>query len=522
MKREETLNSMLENPKTDILVIGGGVLGAFVAREAATRGISVLLVEKSDFSSGASSNTSKIIHGDIYYAENLRFKSILNTVSTRKRMLKERSAKKIDFLFPLYENESYPFWRIEMNMLAYDAVAILNGGKTHRFLGRRKTLFLDTAIGQGALVGGVLYEGATVDDSRFVLETISEAENFGAKAINYLEVVGFEKSGKEKSVVLADKLSNKNYRVNAKCIISATGALTDSILSMMKSEHTPSIDIHKSVSIFVCDKSRELGLSLYDSRRKRSLFYTPWKKDVCVLTSATSRYEEDFNSTRANDADVRYLLGNMRRYLTKPINIKDVIITSAALKCGRENEVGNPTVKAYENENLITVYGGKIYSFKKMANTALNKAMKIIGAKTNFKIKIKPMKKRLSVTWPDVSKKVFLSQYFYGSNIEESVLRIIEEHPSEISDVGGDKRLPQALIRYFVENENARTLSDIMLRRLRFALTENESTISLGVAIAREMGALLNWDEKKMSDEVLAYKNEIEALRAPLFKQEYL
>src|SRR5689334_10482287 len=222
----------LTEEKFDLLVIGGGITGASVFRDAALRGMKVALVEAKDFASATSGRSSKLIHGGLRYIKNLGLGLARESCHERNLhiRLNKRLVRPLPFLVPLYRGRGEPRWLMRLGMLAYEALSGFNNYRFHKFLSREETLSLAPALPGEGLTGGCLYYDAVINDSRWTIEVLKDGVANEGVAVNYAPVTQLlSENGYVRGARIHDKLSDSDYDIRARVVINATGIFTDQI-----------------------------------------------------------------------------------------------------------------------------------------------------------------------------------------------------------------------------------------------------------------------------------------------------
>src|SRR5687768_1719927 len=222
----------LAQEKFDLLIVGGGITGASIFRDASLRGMKVALVEAKDFASATSGRSSKLIHGGLRYIKNLGLGLAWESCHERNLhiRLNKRLVRPLPFLVPLYQNEGEPRWLMRLGMIAYEALSGFNNHRFHRFLNREETLLMAPALPGEGLTGGCLYYDAVINDSRWTMEVLKDGVAQGGLAVNYSTVTQLLHDGERiVGARVYDELSGNQYHIRSKVIINATGIFADQI-----------------------------------------------------------------------------------------------------------------------------------------------------------------------------------------------------------------------------------------------------------------------------------------------------
>ena len=529
-ERSEILTG-LKTTTYDVIVIGGGITGAGIAHEAALQGLSVLLLEKKDFSWGTSSRSSKLVHGGLRYLEQMYFHLVFEARHERTTLFDIAPVDPLPFLFPTYKKDRVPFWFLEMGMFLYDALALFRAPKLHRFRWKKGTLGIAPRLTPNELVSSSEYFDGRTDDSRLVLETLRAARNRGAHALNYAKVSGFGKTGDEIRVVeIKDTLTGKEYEAHGRVIINAAGPWLEEVIHSFDKAHPRVIRASKGVHLFVAAKPGDSkdAVVISDSRSKRILFYVPWKPGVNLLGTTDTDYKGDYNAVYADSSDVDYVLDNYEHYFPGSIDRSEILSTNAGLRPLIFSEGKDERTTSREHRiivhdpfNLVSIGGGKLTTYRVMAKQALDAALTVLKKRGTCPALMPGDRKEKLVTREEIHGTMALSkpatEFIVGhmgyTDIALRVNDIALRDRALAKHVGTDVRIPRALIRYFVEEEQAMRLDDIMDRRLRLSLTEADGGMRTARAIAAEMAKLLGWNALRTAKEIREYQTEADMNR---------
>ncbi|MDW8344836.1 MAG: glycerol-3-phosphate dehydrogenase/oxidase [Verrucomicrobiae bacterium] len=452
----------LANTEFDLLVIGGGILGAGIARDAALRGLRVALVEQRDFASGTSSRSTKLIHGGFRYLEQGAVKLVAE--SCRERAILQRIAphlvKPLSFLFVVYEGDRRPLWLMRAGLTLYDWLARGRAPGRHRAMTAAETRAEEPALQSTGLQGAVLFYDCQEDDARFCIDNIHHAADLGAVCVNYCGVTGLVRRGDR--VVAASV--EAGFEVRAKWFINATGVWAGRLASSVKLAPT------KGVHLVVPRVTRQHGV-FWQARDGRLVFVIPWWGESLVGSTDTD-YAGDPAAARAEPADVNYLLSELRRRFP---NASTEVITSFAgvrpLLAGTEA----PSARSREHQlvregaNFLSVIGGKYTTYRAIAAEVVE-ATGLTRAQCQ------------TDTTP-------LPRYRPSPNGEQF---------STLPDVW------ESDVRYAWEEEMALTLSDVMRRRTPLALTRHGDA-ETAARVAAILGRYAGWSESEQRAQLKAY-----------------
>ncbi|MFG3046568.1 glycerol-3-phosphate dehydrogenase/oxidase [Streptomyces sp. NPDC048241] len=535
-RRAEALAEMAER-ELDVLVIGGGIVGAGTALDAATRGLSTGLVEARDWASGTSSRSSKLIHGGLRYLEMLDFPLVREALKERGLLL-ERLAphlvKPVPFLYPL----QHRWWErlyAGAGVALYDVMSMARGhGRglpTHRHLSRNRALRVAPCLRKDALVGALQYYDAEVDDARFVTTLVRTAASYGAKVANRTRVTGFLREGERVvGVRVEDVEGGGEYEIRARQVVNATGVWTDDTQGLVGERGQFHVKASKGIHLVVPKDRIHSSTGLILRTEKSVLFVIPWGRHWIVGTTDTA-WDLDKAHPAASSADIDYLLEHVNSVLSVPLTRDDVEGVYAGLrpllageseatsKLSREHTVAHPV------PGLVVVAGGKYTTYRVMAEDAVDAAVHgldrrvaesvteeipLLGAE-GYPAMWNARERIASRSGLHVARVEHLLNR-YGS-MTDQVLDLIAADPTLAEPLRHADDYLCAEIVYAASHEGARHLDDVLTRRTRISI----ETFDRGTRSAREaaelMAPVLGWDEDQIAREVEHYEKRVEAER---------
>ncbi|TDC01444.1 glycerol-3-phosphate dehydrogenase/oxidase [Nonomuraea longispora] len=535
-ERAEALERMAGR-ELDVVVVGGGVVGAGVALDAATRGLDVGLVEARDFASGTSSRSSKLIHGGLRYLEQLNFELVREALQERALLLQRIAphlVKPVPFLFPLTH---YGWERVYVGagVALYDTLGLASGVARgvpgHRHLSRSRALRLAPALKKSAFTGAIQYWDAQVDDARYVMTMLRTAATYGAHIAPRAQVVGFLREGERVTGVrVRDLESGEEFEVRAQQVVNATGVWTDDIQELVGGRGQIHVRASKGIHLVV-PRDRIQSLTGIILRTEKSvLFVIPWGRHWIIGTTDTEWTLHKAHPA-ASMADIDYLLDHVNAVLSVPLSRDDVEGVYAGLRpllSGESDETSKLSrehVVAHPVPGLVMIAGGKYTTYRVMARDAVDAVahgldqrvprsctdrIPLAGAEGHQALW--NSRHRIAQTSGlHVARIEHLLQR-YGSLIDE-VLELIEHDPSLGRPLSGADDYLRAEIVYAATHEGARHLNDVLTRRTRISI----ETFHRGVAVAQEsaelLAAPLGWDNEQVKREVGYFTKRVEAER---------
>ncbi|HEA66705.1 MAG TPA: glycerol-3-phosphate dehydrogenase/oxidase [Desulfobacterales bacterium] len=493
----------------DIIIIGGGATGLGTAVEAASRGYKTLLVEQHDFSKGTSSRSTKLIHGGIRYLQQGNISLVLEALHERGMLIQNAPhlVHNQTFIVPTYDWWRGPFYGVGMKV--YDLMAGKLGLCPSRILSREETLAEIPTLEPKGLRGGVKYCDGQFDDSRLAINLAQTIVDLGSTPINYMKVMGFLKSNKMISGVRAkDMESGKEYELNGKVVINATGIFTDTILKMDNPAAKEIITMSQGVHL-IFDKEflpGDSAIMVPHTADGRVLFAVPWHNKVVVGTTETP-VKEAILEPCAFEEEIDFILNHAAKYLTKDPTRKDVLSVFAGIR-PLVNLGGSKETAAISRDHfllvsecgLITITGGKWTTYRKMAEDTIDQAVLIAGLEERQSI-TKNMRIHGWLKNIDASEAL----HYYGSDAI-AIKKLTESQPSL-----GDKlheRLPfiKAEVTWAVREEMARTVEDVLARRTRALLLDAKASMEMAPETAKLIAVELDYDRDWENEQVSAYK----------------
>ncbi|HKQ74404.1 MAG TPA: glycerol-3-phosphate dehydrogenase/oxidase [Blastocatellia bacterium] len=542
--RRESLSKVAEEV-FDILIIGGGITGAGLALDAALRGLRVALVEKRDFAAGASSRSTKLIHGGLRYLEHFDFTLVREGLRERAILAKTvpRLARPFPFVIPIYKNSRRNYdhsLKMRLGLWLYDLLAGQYNFSRHRRLSRDEALSLAPQLDPQGLKGAFLYYDAVTNDSRLVIEVIKTARERGAEIINYTRVDGFIKneSGKIAGARLRDELTGDEIDCRARIVINATGVWMEETIRLngqsansFNKRLRPAKGIHLTVS---ADRLRVGAAWLIPSLTShRFYFVVPWEGRVNIGTTDTD-YNGDKDHPRAEPDEVNEILGAINSYFPEGrLEPSDVISSWAGLRplitdlrASNTAEVSRKEELVESENGLISIGGGKLTTYRLMAERGINLAVKRLKEEFNILAnsatsKLMPIggnltlaeltmiAKRLSKTEGLALETTRHLLQDYGADYRRLVELTHEDERLRGRLIEG---LPQILaeVVYATRYEMALTLADVMIRRTRLAMVVGREALKCAALVADLMARELGWSREETERQIAQFTAEFE------------
>jgi len=533
--REDAVARMTEH-EVDVLVIGGGVVGAGCALDAVTRGLTTVLVEARDWASGTSSRSSKLIHGGLRYLEMLDF-GLVREALTERGLLLDRIAphlvRPVPFLYPLRHHWERAY--VGAGVALYDAMAFTSGTAHglhhHRHLTRKKALREAPCLRSDVLTGAVQYWDAQVDDARHTLTVVRTAASFGALVANRMQVTGFLRQGERVTgATMTDLETGARFEVRARQVINATGVWTDDTQALADTRGQFHVRASKGIHLVVPRDRLQSTTGIILQTEKSVLFVIPWGRHWIIGTTDTDWGLEKAHPA-ASSSDIDYLLEHVNAVLNSPLTREDVEGVYAGLrpllsgeaestsKLSREHVVGHPV------PGLVVVAGGKYTTYRVMAADAINEAARGLDARVPDSCTdtvpligadgyraLWNQRRALAVTAGVHPVRVEHLLNRYGSCVHE-LLAMLRADPSLAEPLPGADDYLRVEARYAVTHEGARHLDDVLARRMRVSIEAWDRGVAAAQTVADLMAGPLSWDDEQKQREIDHYLARVAAER---------
>ena len=524
----------------DLVIIGGGITGAGIARDAAMRGLSVALLEKGDFASGTSSKSSKMIHGGLRYLKSRQIRLVRESLQEREVLLKiaPHLVHPFPYILPVYKGNPDGRLRLKVGLVAYDLLAGSRRVGRHKMLSTNELLKVEPALRQDGLRGGFRYFDCLVDDARLTLVTIRSAAQHGAAVVSYAEVTDLEREQERVTGVrFRDSLDGRTGTIGGRVVVNATGPWTDELRAKGGVAHMlrPTKGIHLTIPHSSLPLSAIVAFSALD---QRLMFAVPLGDCTYIGTTDTD-YTASPDQARADAADVDYLLGSVNAmFQGVHLSSSDVISTWAGVRPlvyeeGSPSDVSRDYEIQIEPPGLVTIVGGKLTTYRAMAEDLLDRVLAQDGERFGWSAApcrtadsplpggdLDEFERFAEATTPVLEEKWELPR----PAAERLVRTYGTEHAKVLEYAQSDQRLLQPLVPdgsvleveaiYAAEEEMALTLEDFMARRTDLMLFDHNHGLDAASEAARLMATVLGWDSKQRQQQVERYREAVAAMTA--------
>jgi glycerol-3-phosphate dehydrogenase len=543
--RDAALAAMSEQGELDVLVVGGGIVGAGTALDAVTRGLSTGLVEQRDLASGTSSRSSKLIHGGLRYLEMFDFGLVKEALEERGLLftrLAPHLVRAVPFLYPLHHTWERPY--VGAGLALYDSMAMLGkydmGVPKHRHLFRRQVARMAPDLRTDDLTGAIRYYDCQVDDARLVVTVARTAASHGAHVATRTQVTGFLREGERVVGVRARDLeTGRDLEIRARVVVNAAGVWTDEIQEMVGGRGSLNVQASKGIHLVVPRDRIRSETGFITKTETSVLFVIPWGRHWIIGTTDTD-WNLDKAHPAASRADIDYLLGLVNTILREPLDHEDVEGVYAGLrpllrgrreptsKISREHTVVTPV------PGLVMIAGGKLTTYRIMARDAIEAAAHSLRTTVNLAVRDSITDRVPLVGATDYetrsNQRVLLSRRAglhvvridhllgrYGGMVDD-LLALCGDRPELAVQLDGAEDYLAAEIVYAVTHEGARHLDDVLTRRTRISIETFDRGIHAARQVAQLMAGELGWDEARLDDEVDHYLRRVEAERQSQLK----
>jgi glycerol-3-phosphate dehydrogenase len=509
----------------DVVVIGAGMTGAGVALDAASRGLSVALIDAGDIASGTSSKSSKMVHGGLRYLQQKEIRLVYENLRERQRLLENAPflVRPLPFLIPLFGNDGVASKALARGyataLRLYDLTGGWRIGHRYQRLTRQEALAHLPSLNADRLVAGFLYFDARGDDARVALTLARTAAlDFDARVANYVRAIDIEHDarGRASGVVCRDELDASTFTISARSIVNATGVWADEVFSMAEdtTSHriTPAKGIHVSVPRERLDVDVAAVFSVPGDRR--SIFVVPFEEAPYTYVGTTdTAYDGALDDPECTPEDVEYLLRTVNASTSSNLTTRDVTGVWAGLRpllspknghalSERTADLSRRHQVTDSKDGVIHITGGKWTTYRQMAQDTVDALRPYVSGLK--KVQTKHLRLHGTGPWrPSSDLETHLYQR-YGCETSE-LLALVASDPSMGERPIAGQRYVNAEFVYAARHEMATSLVDLLTRRTRAHLHDARATVASAPAIARLVAPELGWDEEEITRQVQAY-----------------
>ncbi|MCK9418508.1 MAG: glycerol-3-phosphate dehydrogenase/oxidase [Nitrospirae bacterium] len=515
----------------DVIVIGGGITGAGAARDAALRGLSCLLLEKGDFASGVTSKSTRLIHGGLRYLANFEMDLVAESLIERAILRKQAPylIHPMPILIPIYKEDPHGRAVMSIGIHLYDLLSHEKDIPHYFTSNRGKTLGFEPRLNREGLIGSALfYDHQITMPERLVIENIISAREAGARLLNYVRAERIEEVNGGVVVTAKDTLTGMASTFRSKVLINAAGPWIDRVRHSGNLDQKKIIFPTKGIHLVLPKLSNQ---ALFVTSRDGRMFFIIPLEAYSLIGTTDTKYNGDLDEVYADQDDVEYLLTESRRILPKMNLTKESILYSYAgirplafsgrseSKISRKHRV----IREGRNNRIITIAGGKLTTYRNMAKDVVDAACRVLGTSTRCSTDKKPLPGGLPVDYeqylreaiPEMASRFKVAPELvrhliscYGARTER-VLELAASHPVLGGSISSESSDIYAQVLYSVIEEGARTLSDIVLRRMHLGITASRG-LRQAEKIADIAGRELKWSDDEIHHQIDEFKKALQ------------
>jgi glycerol-3-phosphate dehydrogenase len=536
----------------DLVVVGGGITGAGVARDAALRGLRVALFEKGDYGSGTSSKSSKLIHGGLRYLEHGEIGLVFESVSERavQSRVAPHLVQPLPFLVPVYEGARHGLETLNLGLWIYDTLALFRAPRLHKTFRGKKAYDVEPSLRRDGLRGVIQYYDCCTDDARLVLENVLDAQVAGALCRSYSEVVALHRdpAGRVTGVRARDVFTGEETEVSAGMVIMAAGAWTDEAAGKLAVGTSRILRRTKGVHAVFPDAGLGLthAITMTSPVDGRVMFAVPWRGRIYLGTTDTD-FDGTADEVYADAADVEYLCASARHYFPDAdFRPERVIATWAGLRplihdddAKDESSVSREHELFVRDDGILIIAGGKLTTYRLMAKQVVARALAWLGkhdhaAMEGRSLRKPPTKTRalpgaeglVDASWEGIQ--ALGAELAAGHGLAPEIAahlatiygvraRLLAERIAA-SPTLGERMQPDlpyvwAEVEFAIEHDLARTVDDVLSRRVPLLLTGHDQGLDVVERVADLAAARLGWDPDRRARELDAYRAVVAGTR---------
>lgn len=519
----------------DLIVVGGGITGAGIARDAALRGMRVALFDRGDFGNGTSSRSSRLVHGGVRYLEHGHLHLVLESSRERRRLLRiaPHLVRPLAFTWPVYAGARIPLWKVKAGLTLYDALAFFRNVAPHKRLAPDEVLRDEPYLLADRLRGGARYYDAAADDARLVLANVVAAAEHGSVMLNYAaveKVAAIDAAQGTWRVDVRDAVSGALHELRANSVVFALGPWSDGVAQIIGRE-APTTRVLGSVGAHIAVERRHVNnagaLTLLAPTDGRVFFVLP-AEDLTIITTTESQARNAPQDARASQEDVHYLLNAANHYFPAAnLGYDDVVAAWAGVRplvapTGSPNGTGALTSASREHSivetarRLFVVTGGKLTTFRAMAEEVVDRVRQRLPQRFRDVVThrvplpggdMPDLRGAIEAVCRAVGDQAFAERlvHAYGSRWPSVIARVRAEGPAAGYLATRAPYLAGEAL-YSVEHELAMTLADVLIRRVPIAFEQRDHGLEVATALANALGARFGWSTADIDAAVREYQ----------------
>ncbi|MBK9030253.1 MAG: glycerol-3-phosphate dehydrogenase/oxidase [Myxococcales bacterium] len=539
----------MSSAPVDLVILGGGITGAGIARDAALRGMSVALFEKNDFGSGTSSKSSKLIHGGLRYLEHGEIGLVFESVSERRVQTRvaPHLVRPLPFLVPIYKDTKPGLEVMNLGLWIYDSLALFRAPRMHKTIrGAKAATTVEPCLRTDGLRGVIEYYDCATDDARLVLENILDAEALGADCRNYTEVFELERDGAGRVVAVRvrDLLTGAEDRIACRAVVIAAGAWTDEVVRRFEIPMGREL-LRRTKGVHAVLPHERLPLAraitMISPVDGRVFFAIPWRERTVIGTTDTD-FTGSADAVYADADDVRYLCASANGYFPNAeVRPEDVIATWAGLRPliraedgGAESDVSREHEIFVRDDGLVIIAGGKLTTYRRMAIQGVRTAVKWLrdhddtfeaAGRERSATKHRPLPGAVGLDSADLEGVAAIGR---GLIAEHGIDGEVAAHlcgvygaraPALAALIAADRQLGERMnadlpyvwaeVEFAVASDRARTVDDVLSRRAPLLLVGRDQGLDVCAAVADRMAARLGWSADERARQIASYQQVV-------------
>ncbi|MDD3762153.1 MAG: glycerol-3-phosphate dehydrogenase/oxidase [Nevskiales bacterium] len=496
----------------DLIVIGGGITGAGVFREAVRSGLRVLLVEANDFASATSSWSSKLVHGGLRYLKNGQWRLTLESVRERQRLMREGAGlvEMQPFMMPIYRGRKPGRWLMRIGLAVYDLMA---GARRSRWVDADAALAGETTLRRDGLLGAVTFEDARTDDARLVLRLVLDAIGQGGTALNYVRAEVCNRDGRVSGVILTDQIDGQRRTVDARMVVNAGGVWAGTVPGAP--EGAPKLrPLRGSHLVFAAERlPLRHAVSWLHPRDERPIFAYPWEGAVICGTTDLD-HQGAFDRPAMSPDEAAYLVEGLAfQFPELRLRAEDAIATYSGVRPVVDGGKAKPSDESRESAmwtqpGMVGITGGKLTTFAVTARQVLRAAARELP-----ELAPGPVRPVFAETEAVVEGG---RRRLRGRLGGEAAQRLSREMPADEQQAIGDTLYSWAEVRWAARHEMVTCLQDVMMRRTRLGLVTPEGGEAWLERVAAICAEELGWDAQRRVREIESYRAYWRRQHAPV------
>jgi len=490
LKNRKYFISKASSNQYDIAIIGGGITGAGILLDAITRGLKVILIEKEDFAFGTSSRSTKLIHGGLRYLKNLEF-GLVRETGLERAIIQKNAAHLVrpeNMLLPIFKNGSLGKWTTSLGLMMYDNLAGVEKSEKRQMYSAEKTQELEPLLKSENLISGGLYKEYRTDDSRLVIEILKKAVIYGAIALNYCCCKSFiyDEEKNVNGLNVYDEIDETTFVINAKTVINATGPWVDDVRKLDNEIGKKNLQLTKGIHLVFDYENLPLKQSVYfDAPDGRMIFAIP-KNEITYVGTTDTFFSDDKDNPKVKESDILYLLAAVGfMFPSVKLTANDVLSSWVGLRPLISEEGKSPSELSRKDEifisdsKLLSIAGGKLTGYRKMAERIVDEAIKILKKNSPDLNLENCISKQIKLSGGDFANPkdvdLFCNEMIdqYSDFLEKNWIKDIAYRYgtnatkilSQIKEPSSYNNLLIKELQYSIENESVVNIADFLIRR---------------------------------------------------------